>query len=554
MDKTVLVNLCKKGDEQALNLLYNTYSGKMMKICLRYVSDKQIAQDLLHDGFIVILSSIGSLRNPERLESWMGVVIKNTALHYLNQSNATYTIPLSEISEEDEPVENPFMTEFISYDRMMELVERLPEGYSKVFKLAVLEGLSHKEIGDLLNIAPHSSSSQLYRAKALLRKMIANYRLILILLLLFLIPLFDNHVYWKRQSYLSKITIRQAKAERRQESKQTDSPEQVTSHPRETVRHREEERLQLPELAIAPPPMYTEKTPSNLPAREVTINMPRAAKPPIVLETPDATLSCSYPIEKPVFQQRNKKAGKWKLMLAGSLGPQLAQSLYKLIVLPEYNNGTSAVFPQEVSTWEEYYTYLNTRYQEGTLGDSITLIEIAENNKGKIVEHQHHDSPITIGLSINKKLNKRWSLETGLQYTLLKSTFSTGEKNYIQETQKIHYIGIPIRASYRWGNFRKLSFYSTAGIQADIPLKGTLHTSSHFGDSVSVNIDSRSLDVPLQWSINASTGVQYHFTPHASFYIEPTLNYYIPDGSGLRTIRREHPVTFTIPLGLRFSW
>ena len=78
MDRTDFVDLCKKGDEQALNSLYNTYSGKMMKICLRYVPDKQIAQDLLHDGFIVIFSSIGSLRNPERLESWMGVIMKNT--------------------------------------------------------------------------------------------------------------------------------------------------------------------------------------------------------------------------------------------------------------------------------------------------------------------------------------------------------------------------------------------------------------------------------------------------------------------------------------------
>ena len=80
MDRTDFVDLCKKGDEQALNSLYNTYSGKMMKICLRYVPDRQIAQDLLHDGFIVIFSSIGSLRNPERLESWMGVITQYSGI------------------------------------------------------------------------------------------------------------------------------------------------------------------------------------------------------------------------------------------------------------------------------------------------------------------------------------------------------------------------------------------------------------------------------------------------------------------------------------------
>ena len=160
MDKRELVDLCKEGDEQALDLLYKTYSGKMMGICLHYVSDRQIAQDLLHDGFIVIFTSIDSLRDPERLESWMGVVMKNISLRYLNQNNAANIIPLSEMSEEDEPAESSFDADFVSYDQIMELVESLPEGYSKVFKLAVLEGLPHKEIGDLLNIAPHSSSSQ----------------------------------------------------------------------------------------------------------------------------------------------------------------------------------------------------------------------------------------------------------------------------------------------------------------------------------------------------------------------------------------------------------
>ena len=68
MDIKELVDLCKEGDELALGLLYKTYSGKMMKICLHYVPDKQIAQDLLHDGFIVIFTSIDSLRTPEKLE------------------------------------------------------------------------------------------------------------------------------------------------------------------------------------------------------------------------------------------------------------------------------------------------------------------------------------------------------------------------------------------------------------------------------------------------------------------------------------------------------
>lgn len=541
MDKKDFVERCQKGDEQALNLLYKTYARKMMRICLYYVPERQIAQDLLHDGFMVIFTSISSLRNPERLESWMGVIMKNIALRYLNQHNTTHIVPLSEISEEEEPLESPFETDSLSYDQIMELVEYLPKGYSKVFKLAVLEGLPHKEIGELLNIAPHSSSSQLYRAKAMLKKILLNYRLILILL--FLIPLFYNPTYWKKkQNFTSKAVSPYSKEEK----------EQANSHQPE-ICSQKDVYPELPALTIAPLPVYTEKAPSTLSMKSVTTAIPSTTKPAYTFESPEVSLSVPHFADKFIFTHRNKKTMKWRLILAGSIGPQLAQSLFKLIATPHSDSGVGSNLPQQVSTWEDYYTYLNTRYQEGTLGDSIALMEIAKNNKGQIVEHQHHDAPISIGLSINKKLNERWSLETGLQYTFLKSEFTTGEEYRIQETQKIHYAGIPLRISYRWGSFRKFSFYSTTGVQVDIPLSGNLRT-DHITDSIPMNISKQTLKVPLQWSINASMGMQYHFTPHASFYIEPTINYYIPDGSELRTIRKEHPITFTIPVGIRFSW
>ena len=398
MDTKALVTLCQKGNGQALSLLYENYSEKMLKVCLRYIPDPTIAQDLLHDGFVIIFTSIHSLRNPEKLEYWMKKIMRNLALQYLNHANANPTIPLTDIPEEEEPAENPFCPDFISYDKMLDIVESLPEGYCKVFKLAVLEGLSHKEIGDLLGIAPRSSSSQLFRAKILIKK-----------------------------------------------------------------------------------------------------------------------------------------------------------NLHKLIATP-HTDGISSDFPQQVSTWEEYYSYLHTRYQQGTLGkDSIGLMQIAQNNSGRIVENQQHHAPIVVGLSLSKKLNERWSLETGLQYTLLRSEFTTGEAFRIQDNQKLHYIGIPLRLSYRFWHYKRFSGYATAGMQVDIPIKGTLQ-SFHVTDSIPHKLGSQPVSAPWQWSVNTSIGIQYHLTPQAGIYLEPTVNYYIPDGSQLRTIRKEHPFTFTLPVGLRISW
>ena len=119
------------------------------------------------------------------------------------------TIPLTDIPEEEEPAENPFCPDFISYDKMLDIVESLPEGYCKVFKLAVLEGLSHKEIGDLLGIAPHSSSSQLFRAKILLKKMLAGYRVFIVLTALLLFPTLYDYLYREKKTlvFLGKVGL-----------------------------------------------------------------------------------------------------------------------------------------------------------------------------------------------------------------------------------------------------------------------------------------------------------------------------------------------------------
>lgn len=180
-------------------------------------------------------------------------------------------------------------------------------------------------------------------------------------------------------------------------------------------------------------------------------------------------------------------------------------------------------------------------------------MQIAQNNSGRIVENQQHHAPIVVGLSLSKKLNERWSLETGLQYTLLRSEFTTGEAFRIQDNQKLHYIGIPLRLSYRFWHYKRFSGYATAGMQVDIPIKGTLQ-SFHVTDSIPHKLDSQPVSAPWQWSVNTSIGIQYRLTPQAGIYLEPTVNYYIPDGSQLRTIRKEHPFTFTLPVGLRISW
>ena len=147
MTRKEVVELCREGDRQALDWLYKTYADRMRKICLHYVADWQIAQDLLHDGFIIIFSSIHTLRLPDMLEVWMGTIMRNLSLQYVRQRGLSAPVSLEEISEDEQPAESDEADVFPTYAEMLNLIEKLPEGYGRIFRLSVLEGLSHKEIG-----------------------------------------------------------------------------------------------------------------------------------------------------------------------------------------------------------------------------------------------------------------------------------------------------------------------------------------------------------------------------------------------------------------------
>lgn len=194
MDKKTLVERCQHGDREALGLLYSKYSARMMKIIRHYIADPADAGDILHDGFIVAFTQISSLRNPDKLEYWLGTIMKNLSIQYLNQ------VELNTLLDEDADITDmPEIQDLISLEELEAIINLLPDGYRKVFKLAVLDNKSHREIGKLLGIAPHSSSSQLFRAKEMLRKIIREQGLELagaisiILLLLALSPRIFHH-------------------------------------------------------------------------------------------------------------------------------------------------------------------------------------------------------------------------------------------------------------------------------------------------------------------------------------------------------------------------
>ena len=174
MDVKRLVEGCKRGDREAQAALYGAYSGRMLDALRRVVGHDDAAEDLLHDGFIIVFSSIGTLRDACRLESWMRRIMTNLALRYKQTQDRELPIEAAAGVADDAAVGKPYGD--VSFDDIMEMVDRLPDGYRKVFRLSVLEGLSHVEIAEVLGIEPRSSSSQLVRARRKLMAMISEHR------------------------------------------------------------------------------------------------------------------------------------------------------------------------------------------------------------------------------------------------------------------------------------------------------------------------------------------------------------------------------------------
>ena len=213
-----------------------------------------------------------------------------------------------------------------------------------------------------------------------------------------------------------------------------------------------------------------------------------------------------------------------------------------------------------IDNWSDYLTYLEVKSDiaSGLPKEDLIMRQIAKSNEplnnGQIVRKTHHSLPLTYSLSLRYQANKRIGLESGLQYTRLNSLFQTGEgANRIDEKQRIDYLGVPLKVSYRIWTGKHVGIYTSAGVTLEIPVKSTVTTDYILNNQPQLS-GSHHLDVPLQWSTGAGIGVQYNITPSISIFAEPGVQYYIPDGSGFETYRTQHPFTITIPAGLRFTW
>jgi len=150
---------CLAQQPDAQRQLYERYKVPMYRLCLRYAASATEAEDILQDGFIKVFSDLHQFRGDGPLGAWIRQVVLRTALQYLRQRIKNINI-VSDVYLPDTP----------DAKQLIHLIQQLPDGYRTVFNLFVIEEYSHKEIANTLGISESTSKSQLYKAKAMLRR------------------------------------------------------------------------------------------------------------------------------------------------------------------------------------------------------------------------------------------------------------------------------------------------------------------------------------------------------------------------------------------------
>jgi len=171
MDEKQLIDGCIKRDRKAQKALYNKYSNRMLAVCLRYVGDMEDARDLLQEGFIKLFANLHQYTGGGSFDGWVRKIFVNCALERLRQQDVLRNaVDINDTDYADIPDETAVSQ--LSAEEIMAYVQSLPDGFRTVFNMFAIEGYSHKEIGQKLNITESTSRSQYMRARKILQKMI----------------------------------------------------------------------------------------------------------------------------------------------------------------------------------------------------------------------------------------------------------------------------------------------------------------------------------------------------------------------------------------------
>ena len=177
MTEQTIIAGCLHNDAIAQRELYNRYSPKMLSVCYRFAQNREDAEDMLQEGFIKIFSQIHTFQNKGAFEGWIRRVIVHTCINFLKKYKK-FNESLDLDYAQNQPVREESIASIMQGKQVIECIRLLPVGYKTVLNLYALEGFSHREISEMLDIEESTSRSQYTRAKSMLESILIKKRII----------------------------------------------------------------------------------------------------------------------------------------------------------------------------------------------------------------------------------------------------------------------------------------------------------------------------------------------------------------------------------------
>lgn len=166
ISEQILIDGVKAAKPSHQKALYEQYASQMFRVCLRYASDHEEAEDMLQDGFIKVFRDIAQFRSEGPLGAWIRKIMVNTALSHLRKKkDHILHVPDITTLATNYHVEGPSMESQMDAEKLLGYLQHLPQGYRTIFNLYALEGYTHEEIAEKLQISVGTSKSQLFKAR-----------------------------------------------------------------------------------------------------------------------------------------------------------------------------------------------------------------------------------------------------------------------------------------------------------------------------------------------------------------------------------------------------
>ena len=172
-NETDIINGCLDGVRASQKQLYEHFAGKMLGVCMRYAKDRAEAEDMLQEGFLKVFQGLSKFKGAGSFEGWVRRIMVYNAINYFKHRSRKFKEDLDR--ENYDAVYHDQIIEKISAKEIIALIQHLPQGYRVIFNLYAIEGYSHKEIAEKLEIAIGTSKSQYSRAKQFLQGLLAKH-------------------------------------------------------------------------------------------------------------------------------------------------------------------------------------------------------------------------------------------------------------------------------------------------------------------------------------------------------------------------------------------